>query len=218
MNCTDFEQELAERTTGGRTTFSAAAEAHRAACPDCTTQERNERALDRLIAVWRQSLPPVPDPARTVAAVLAERAMVSRQDVAPARAPGAVWSMLAALAVLVCVGLVLSRSGGPDGPRQVAVRPSETVEPLPLSDSVATMWGGMQSQSQQAATGTVRQLEQWTQLTPREPAIPAAVPAPAAPPADSLWRGWGEPLGRQVGQAFRFLSDALPEDPAASAG
>jgi hypothetical protein len=218
MNCTDFELELAERATGGRTTLSAAAEAHLAACPGCSARERSDRTLDRLIAVWRQSLPPVPDPARTVTAVLAERTVVAKQHVAPVRTPGAVWSMLAALAVLVCVGLVLSRSGGPDVPRQVAVHPAGTVEPLPLSDSVATMWGGVQSQSQQAATGTVRQLEQWTQLTPRELAIPAAVPAPAAPPADSLWRGWGEPLGRQVSQAFRFLSDVLPEDPAASAG
>lgn len=224
MKCTDFERELCNRWETRRPNLTAAAQEHLSACPACRGLYQRELALDRLVAVWREQLPE-PPPAAPLVEALCREFGVRRPTTPPTRRAAMLWATVSAMAVLLCVGLVLSWTKGsmPPTGRLVAERSTETAasgEDWPLTDSVATLWDGVQSQSQQVAVNTVRRLEDWPQLTRQErwESGSASVPSPSGDANDRPWGGWGEPLGRQVGQAFRFLSDALPDAALSPAG
>ncbi|MDZ4684801.1 MAG: hypothetical protein SH850_06885 [Planctomycetaceae bacterium] len=216
MNCTDFENELIELTAARTRGLSEAARRHVATCADCRRSVNGDRALDRMIAAWRAATPAPTSRARLVTALLNDRPRAAPARSTPQRTPAAAWSLITVATVLMCLGVALWRDDDPRPNALVNRGPeSSPVQALPISESVASLWDGMQSRSQQAAVETVRRLEEWPQVALHE-TIPAALPISAAeaansPQSSAPWLQWGEPLGRQVGQAFQFLGDALPE-------
>jgi hypothetical protein len=119
---------------------------------------------------------------------------------------------------MFCVGLTLWRNAGIDRP---AVAQRDLESPLPITSSVVSMWDNVQLQSQQAAVETVRRFEGIPQVAFQEPipgTPPSAVGTSEPVTSPRPWLEWGQPLGRQVGQAFQFLGDALPDPNDHSAG
>lgn len=207
MNCTDFEREWIDALAERRTGLSPGALAHLETCANCRRAWHGDRALDLPIAAWASStLKPAP---------VSHRAT-------PRQWPALGWSVAVAATGLLCVGLSLWSPSG-SKPRLAGREAGSADLNLPLSDSVATLWDGVQIGSQQAAEETVRQLEHWPQAAldsaRRQTDLPAAEAATTSTAESSRpWLGWGEPLGQQVGEAFRFLGQALPDLPDHPAG
>lgn len=210
MNCTDFEREQIEHVAARAPELSEAACAHLVTCADCRRLWRADRTLDRMIVAWRDSLPTTPVGERVLAALRHDRLFPAAPVARPM--PGVPWVLVAALTVILCLGLTLWRDSGPD--RRTVMRQNHEA-PLPITDSVVSLWDGMQTRSQQAAAETVRRFDDFPQVTLQETISPSTLPstreATQATTSIRPWLEWSEPLGRQVGQAFRFLGDALPD-------
>lgn len=212
MNCTDFEREHIDRLAERSTELSDDARQHLAVCAECRSAWHTDRVLDSAIIAWRETVPVTHAGDRIVAALLEEQPRPV--TVSTPSSAAMTWSVLVALTVLCALGLGLWRT--PDSPSVIAK--SEPSTELPLTESVASLWDGVQVQSQQAARETVKRLEEWPQVAvlsePLPPSAPATdmesvEPPPTAEP--QTWLPWSQPLGRQVGAAFRFLGDALPD-------
>lgn len=214
MNCTDFEREQIERIGDRTARLSDAAREHLAGCAGCRRAWQVDSALDPLIAAWRNAVLLSPSRDRLLAAVLADRPQATGR--LPQQSSATLWSVLVALSVLCGLGIGLWQTGATNAPLIAARGPTAPAPTdLPITDSVASLWDGVQSRSQQAALETVKRLEEWPQVAIQE-ALPNPVvteadhaPSPAADPRP--WLEWSQPLGRQVGQAFRFLGEALPD-------
>jgi hypothetical protein len=208
MNCVGFEREHESRLAGRQTDLSAEARRHLDTCAVCRRTWTVDRQLDRAIAVWQADSPPMPDRQRLLASILiAHTGVILRPSPST---PAVTWTIVAALTVMLCVGVSLWRDG--------ATAPTVADRATPLTDSVATLWDGVQTHSQQAAVETVKRLDEWPLVALP---VPSSIPTESAaePIAPSRpWLEWSEPLGRQVGQAVQFLGDALPDPNEHSAG
>jgi hypothetical protein len=210
MNCTDFEREQIEWVAARDRKLSDAARAHLATCADCRRLWQADWALDGMIVTWRKSLPATMVGGRVLAVLRQDRPSPAGPVARPMS--GVPWALVAAVGVLLCLGLTLWRDSGSDR-RTVARHDPEA--PLPITDSVVSLWDGVQMRSQQAAEETVRRLDDFPQVALQETISPSALPttteATELTTSARPWLEWSEPLGRQVGQAFRFLGDALPD-------
>ncbi len=141
--------------------------------------------------------------------------------------------LLTALATAVCVVALISSDGGRRETRVATGSPQNAGgesagNSVPVTETMALFWRDVRSQSAAAARTTVASFERLptisaaalpteAPLNPIEPNLTADITIPATAEPRVQWPGWSQPLGQQVGNAFRFLGTALPaEAPPAS--
>lgn len=239
MNCAELEQEWERRFADSLVSeagslrdcrpWSAEAEAHFATCAGCRQRLQAEALLDQALGVWlaqplpsavvpaaRQWLPgsaPVEMPA-IAAHALRQVSVQSRSR--------SLWSQPAMVAAsclaFVAAGWLLVQPGH-EVPLQV-VSTAVVPEDSAVTDSLALMLSDVRIHSEAAARSTVASLDRWpSSVVVAAASHPLAVPTlPTERPAEVIetrsqqnWSQWGSPLGQQVGGAFQFLNEVLPE-------
>ena len=238
MNCSELEQEWEQRfadclagegiSDSQRRPWSVDAEAHFAVCVGCRQRLQAEALLDQALVVWRgQDLPAVSVPSaeewlrNTAIPGMPVEVMQGPRSEALRTRSRSKWSpsVMVAASCLACVaaGWLLMPSG-PEVSFQVST--PATPEESAVTDSLALMLSDVRVHSEAAARSTVASLDRWpASVAVAASSHPLAVPSiPPQRPADGSeappqqnWSRWGSPLGQQVGGAFQFLNEVLPE-------
>ncbi|OYW24567.1 MAG: hypothetical protein B7Z55_01790 [Planctomycetales bacterium 12-60-4] len=242
MNCTELEQEWLTRELQATTSdharaWSQEAEQHFAECLACQQLRAADSALNKAISLWCAQPMALPSTERICAAIWNDRQKSPLRDGRVFKSPAdraaaskgqvryASLTIVVAASVLCLVGLGLrgtSDRAGEEAFDQSApsvVQAAPEASPAPVTATMALLWHDVRTSSAAAARSTVASLD-------RLPAVPLtsvlndAVSSESQPTAtvrttadaDRPWPGWGSPLGTQVGSAFRFLGDALPNE------
>ncbi len=185
-----------------------------------------------LAAIWsdQRQTPTVAKSAIVDTAIVDTIVAQRRRGAATPRQFGS-WTTAAAAMALAVLGLGLLTL--PDrGEVRLAVRtPSPTAIPAEASsalitDTMALLWNDVRTNSAAAARTTVASFEHLPAV-PLQNVVSEAMHSETEPvdtkplengattaESERPWHSWGSPLGHQVGSAFRFLGNALPNEAA----
>lgn len=135
------------------------------------------------------------------------------------------WTTVAAAVVLAVLGAGLYSLPERGESRLADRTPQPTslapeASSAPVTATMALLWRDVRTNSAAAARTTVASLEHFP-VVPLPSVAGDAMHGDAAPvepgsttaESERRWQDWGAPLGHQVGNAFSFLGNALPNDP-----
>jgi hypothetical protein len=215
MNCTDFEAWLLATSDVRQRTLSAEAEEHLAQCAACRGRWQAEALLDEAIQAWKSA--PLPKfGAATDSSPMTARISAGMRS---PRQKQLGWGSSLALAT-ACLVLAMASwrlAFQPEAKRSPSVATAaDTV--VPLSESVSTLFAGLQAAPPSVVAEAARRMEQLPVL-PKAAGRPEATESTTPPMPGTTtdpsavvpsWWPLGDPIRDKVHAAFGFLENALP--------
>lgn len=239
LTCSEFDGLLFEQTSEPHDADERLRE-HAASCSRCAAVWKDERALDAAIAAWKTGVPEADLTERVLARWRDEREAVPssqpqtgpRRERSPARGNQhfALLALASAAALVLAFSLVsqdplrstpdfatahpeVKTGSGAATNRQPS--PRQDADELPVAELVA----GIQTRYSGAARRMTGIVDKWKFEWPAVAEVdvdllpqgkPATAPKPGPRHTGNRFEATLKPIGRDVGQAFGFLRDAIP--------